>query len=426
MRQTFGRQRLPQDSLKFVHLPTGEYCEDIWQHLWDNCHWKQANYKIHEENTFAGAANPSSCKSLLRDYTPVLKGQVWCDDKQIVIDPSYSPRPAQNTLNAFLAVAEAFFASFDGKKIGVQLSGGLDSSLIIGLLKHFNIPHALIGLRSERYEFRTERYIQELLAAQNADTILIDESICLPFSGINAVPPHQLPDLLSLNYAQGRVMGEACQHLGVEVLLSGDGGDALLGQSVPGDRTKLNWCPQHFTAAFLADLVYRPRDVTLISFFSALPVVDSLYHLRRGQSDDYSKRWARKFFRDFLPHELVDFTYRADFWGRNIDGLSQNLPGLRIMHQTAYELSESSYFEAQNLENLLSQDLLRPQKELYQEIEARISAAVWVYSLCQQPKAANGIRPRIHNSRNSHDRMTQQKLSASVQIHDFLDPTAQS
>ena len=85
------------------------------------------------------------------------------------------------------------------------------------------VQHGLVGLRSARYEFRTERHVQEVLAKECGDVELIDEAGCLPCAGLNRVPPHQVPDLLSLNYAQDAAMAEACRKLGIEVLLSGGG-----------------------------------------------------------------------------------------------------------------------------------------------------------------------------------------------------------
>ena len=66
-------------------------------------------------------------------------------------------------------------------------------------------------MESNRYEFRTERMIQQKLAEQNSDVVLIDESTCLPCSRLRAVPAHQVPDLLSLDYAQDYDMAQACK-----------------------------------------------------------------------------------------------------------------------------------------------------------------------------------------------------------------------
>jgi hypothetical protein len=299
-----------------------------------------------------------------------------------VLDPVYIPNAVgEATREDFLEAAQNFFARFNGRKIGVQLSGGFDSSLIIGLLRYFGIPHGLVGLESCRYEFRTERTIQHRLAEQNGDVLLIDEATCLPCSRLRAISPHQVPDLLSLDLAQDHCM--ACNRLGIDVLLSGGGGDNLLGAAVPTDAADSIWRPQTFTDSFPVDIVYRPMGIDFLSFFGESGIVDACFRLRRGQDNDPCKRWAREFFRDFVPQELADYTYCADFWGRSIDGLLCALGPAREIHAEARVLTGNTYFDEEHLERLLAEDLHRPRKELYQRIEARISSAVWVVSLAK-------------------------------------------
>jgi hypothetical protein len=109
--------------------------------------------------------------------------------------------------------------------------------------------------------------------------------------------------------------------------------------------------------------------------------LECLWNLRRGQKSDPRQLWARAFFRDFLPKELVDYTYKADFWGLYIDGLIKSLPEIHAIHRQAYELSGNPYFEEANLKDILRNDLFNCDQKLYQRLEARISAAVWINSL---------------------------------------------
>jgi hypothetical protein len=327
---------------------------------------------------------------VVSDWLALHSGQSWCEKMQAALDSVHIPTEGPGGMDDFLEAALRFFSRYEGQKIGVQLSGGLDSSLVIGLLRHFGIKHGLVGLRSARYEFRTERHVQEVLAKECGDVELIDEAGCLPCAGLNHVPPHQVPDLLCLNYAQDADMAEACLKLGVEVLLSGGGGDNLLGQAVPSDSRLCPWRPQTFTDQFPVDVAYRPRGVEFLSFFGDHGVVDSLYRLRRGQGEDYRKLWARAFFQDFLPRELVNFHYCADFWGRDIDGLVKALPAVWNLHRAAREYTGDSYFDDKRLKELIAEDILRPRKELYQRIEARLSSATWVCSLERWLKLSPG------------------------------------
>jgi hypothetical protein len=373
-----------QPSLRFLSRISGVISDSIWKELRENDFWRQCDFPAHEENTLKGAGDRSDWQSIFRDWVPLDVGQTWCLQTGHVLDPVYIPNTiGASTLKDFLNAAQNFFMRFKHKKIGVQLSGGFDSSLIIGLLRHFGIAHALVGMESDRYEFRTERIIQHQLAYENGDTILINEATCLPYSNLNEIPPHQIPDILSLNMAQDHLMALACKRLGIEVLLSGGGGDNLLGMSVPTGAEDSTWRPQTFTDSFPVDLVYRPMGIEFLSFFSDLGIVDVCLRLRRGMNCDPHKRWAREFFRDFVSRELAQYTYCADFWGRDIDGLLAARNAIRELHSEAREITGNTYFDRKQLDLLLSKDLYRPRKELYQKIDARISAAVWVVSLAQ-------------------------------------------
>lgn len=365
---------------RFLNRSSGQMVDSIWGELGLNGIWRSADFEAHEANTLAGAGDRSKWMPVFAEWLPIENGQIWCNRVNRVMDPVYVPCAGHGSLQDFLEAAEAFFASFGARKIGVQLSGGLDSSLIIGLLRHFGIRHGLVGLHADRYEFRTEKHVQDLLAAQNSEVEFIAGDTCLPCSRLKSVPPHQTPAIPSINYTQDREMADACTRLGIEVLLSGGGGDNLLGQAVPEAP---EWRPQTFTDSFPVEVVYRPLGIEFCSFFGDLGVVDAIYRLRRGQPDDFRKVWARSFFRKFLPNELVNFHYCADFWGRSIDGLIGAQEEIREIHHQAFQLTGNSYFTKAKLESLLARDLYRPSKELYQRIEARVSSAVWICSLAQ-------------------------------------------
>lgn len=385
-----------QPGLRFIHRPSGEIADSIWRELRLHGLWRQADFDAHEGNTLKGAGDRSDWLPIFANWFPLDTGQTWCAETERAVDPVHLPNTkGEGSMEDFLEAARNFFARFNGRKIGVQLSGGFDSSLIIGLLRHFGIPHGLVGMESPRYEFRTERIIQQRLAKENGDVALIDEATCLPCARLREVPPHQVPDLLSLNIAQDRDMAVACVQLGIEVLLSGGGGDNLLGQAVPADPAASTWRPQTFTDSFPVDLIYRPMGIEFLSFFGDSGIVDAFFRLRRGQGNDTAKRWARRFFRDFVPRELAEYRYRADFWGRSIDGLLAALGPMREIHAEARGLSGNAYFDAGRLECLLAEDLYRPRKELYQRIEARISAAVWVVSMAKWIGITNStLRPQ--------------------------------
>lgn len=289
------------------------------------------------------------------------------------------PERVEAGITEFLWTVERFFGKFTGMRLGVQLSGGLDSSLIIGLLRYFGIPYSLVGMFTNRYEFRTESAIQRKLAADAQRAILLNYEEHLPLTALDEVPAHQHPDLSSCGFAADDAMAAACVEVGIDVLLSGFGGDIVLGNEAPCDSYP--WRPAIFNDTWLQDLVYGRRGVELMPFFGDADVSACIWNMRRGQAADPSKLWARDYFRTFLPTELVNFTYKADFWGIYIDGLLNAIPDLRHLHERAFELTGHPYFAEQSLNDLLSCDLSTCDKHLYQLIEARISSALWYVAL---------------------------------------------
>lgn len=370
--------RLKQPSLSFVNTTAGVVKSEIWSYL-DNAYLKAVNYEAHEVNSLNGLKNRAQFLSVLPELLPVEIGQIWNHSKKKVEERGFSPQSSESDIDEFLLKSEIFFRKFQGKHIGVQLSGGVDSSLIIGLLKHFGIEYSLIGFCNGRYEFRTESFIQDLLAKDAKQSKLINNEDYLPYSGLSRVTPHQLPNLSSCGFAANEAMAFGCNKLGIDALLTGCGGDVAFCNNV--SNGECSWIPAIFDDSWLQDLVFTPKGVQVVSFFGDHDILECLWNLRRGQKADPRKLWARHFFRDFLPKELVEFTYKADFWGLYIDGMVNSLPEIRSIHKRAHELSGNPYFAEENLNAILKNDLLNCDQKLYQKMEARISAAVWIKAL---------------------------------------------
>lgn len=367
-----------QPSLSFIYTKTGELKTEIWDDLLDGF-WKTADFKAHETNALRGALNRAHMAPVLDDLIPIEIGQIWNQPEQRIQEIGFTPNFFECGYDKFLEKSKIFFDKFDGQRIGVQLSGGVDSSLIIGLLKYFNIPHYVIGYFNERYEFRTEYYIQKILADQAEKSKLINHEEYLPYSGLLGVPSHQHPNISSCGLFTDEAMASGCIELGINILLTGCGGDVALGNEA--HNFECPWIPAIFNNSWLQDMVFTPKGVQVVSFFSDHDILECLWNLRQGQKSDPRKLWARHFFRDFIPKELVEYTYKADFWGLYIDGLVNSLPKIRDIHAKAHDLSKNSYFSEENLNQVLKNDLFNCDQQLYQKLEARISSAVWINSL---------------------------------------------
>jgi hypothetical protein len=359
---------------------TGQEEENILEHLIKN-RWQSLIPSHFEQNTLEGLLKRCDWRSFFSGRAIKYPGMTWNNDRKCAEDVRFSPSLAASSLKHVVDAARSLFSRFGGRHIGVQLSGGVDSSLVIGLLRACGIPFSLVGLSTERYEFRTERYVQLILAEKSERAELIDYEQCLPLSGLESVKPHAWPDISSLNFASDTAMAEACKRLGIEVLFTGSGGDVILGTEVPENPDDCDWHPQIFNYPWPKEVVYAQHGVELVSFYDDPKLINSIYNLRRGHRDDADKLWARSFFCDFLPAELVNFTYRADFWGIYVDGLQGALGKIRELHHEAHQLTNHSYFAPENLEYLLAQDLFQTNKSLYQKIESRTALSVWIHSV---------------------------------------------
>ncbi len=371
----------------FINVTTGDHCQSFWPVLTAETRLNATRPELYERLAIGSGHRTTAAAHFFPDHCVLYPGWQWNPTTCAPHPTIFSPfGKAGNTRDFFLA-AEAFFDTLGAKKIAVQVSGGLDSSLIIGLLKLFKVPHLLIGMASARYEFRTERVIQEYLASSCSDACLLDYEAHLPFSGLAAVPAHQCPDLASINYSSSKAMACACESRGVDVLISGAGGDMILGNAMRS-TLPIPCHPHFFNDAWLQETVFTPSGVTCISFFSDPNIAGSLCRLRQGYSADISKLWARNVFSDLLPFHLVDSVYKADFWGHYVDGLQQALPFVLAANERAYEITRKRHFSPDRLRTLVNADLFSSNMSLYQTIEARLSVALW-YSSFRETESTN-------------------------------------
>lgn len=227
---------------------------------------------------------------------------------------------------------------FSNKRIGVELSGGLDTSLIISLLRHLNIDYSLVAFVSDRYEFRTERKIQEIYGSA-AETKYISYANCVPFWALQDAPLHPYPDATSLFHHRQQLAATAAKELGIDVLLNGDAGDNLLGHPIVTNQN--NRRPDGFERWMISDdwtnlHVYQPIGLTYLSAFALPTIIRYILKLREGQAEDSKKMWARDHFKDVLPRELTDYAYKASH-----DGWFAN--GLQIVSNDVYNISKLTH-----------------------------------------------------------------------------------
>ena len=368
-----------QSSIHFRHTQTGERQDTIWNELRSGA-WKNIVPQNLLNSHLILGGDISSYKPVLRDFYLMHKGMLWDESKLMPYDPIYIPERVDANLEIFLNEAHRFFKQYEGKQLGVQLSGGLDSSIIIGLLHHFKIPFKLIGLANKRFEFRTESHIQNILSEWGEETILIDYETCLPYSSLNKIPMHQYPEFVR-SFGPEVEMSNAANKLGVDILLTGQGGDDVFSVAVQKSLDNINFMPHRYFDCMHIDLIYKPSGINLVPFYADKRISELIYNLRLDQKEDIPKVWARQFFKDFLPRELVNYTYHSDFWGFVISGVQEVMPKLPLLFEQTYDLTHNKYFNKEKVKELMAIDLLDHKKETYMQIEPLLGIAVWIDTL---------------------------------------------
>lgn len=375
------RGTIPQRSLSFYNKKTHSIQTNIWDEL-ESGLWQKYNVDNRLYNDELNETNQSKWRPVFPDIFPIYPGFHWDEESQSLKDTLYQPNLEEATYESFMSAAEMFFHQFDGKHLGVHLSGGLDSSLIICLLNHFSIPFELVGLRSSRYEFRTERVVQEKMALMGESYQLIDMDLYPFYGNLDKTPKHQIPDsCIKMNDADSAI-ATAFAEKGVDVVLTGQGGDSLLAEDFRDIRHFKGFNIQNeFTFPWEEDLLYFPRGIELVSFFSDKNIIDQISSLRAGQGTDALKLWTRYFFRNILPRELSEYVYYGDFFGHSMTGLEMAKPTIKLLFEEAYDLTGCPIFSPEQTKDFLEEDIFSFGYKEYSSYATKISIAVWLHSL---------------------------------------------
>jgi hypothetical protein len=214
--------------------------------------------------------------------------------------------------------------------------------MVIDVLRAAGARLVLVGIVSDRYEFRTERAIQELYAGGPDEVVRLSEAEAPAFGRLDEAPVHPLPLVPALFHALQQAIASAAAARGARVVVSGVGGDALFCDGFDGDAERALPFSHHGWGVYDPwpnDHVYGPRGMRYVSGFAVWPIAHLVWALRRGQPEDVQKRFARRLFEGRLPRELTHFAYKADHGGAFHDGLAAAVPSIREVARTAFELT---------------------------------------------------------------------------------------
>lgn len=377
----FRKVILPQSSLTFYDHAAGCFRDNIVEELREGL-WKEYRVDNRLYNDALGEMRITEWKELFPSITPVMPGFRYDPEAGEMKEERYVPHREEMTLSRFMERVEAYFARYEGKKIGVHLSGGLDSSLIIGFLHSLGIPFNLYGMVNDRWEFRTERRIQEILAplGEKCTYVNVEEH---PFFGLlDRYPFHQIPDSYIKSIDTAATIAEAAAADGVEVVFGGQGADTLFVDALPKDLDGVSFnIGNEFAVPWEQDIIYRPCGVELVSFYGDPGIIDGIVNLRKGEKEDAWKLWARRFFKDYLPRELSEYHYVADFNGLSLSGLELAKPTVERLFEEAYELIHHPIFSPEATKRMRETNVFEFDYKLYTDYCTRISIAVWLHAL---------------------------------------------
>lgn len=345
---------------------------------------RTSSVAAHEYNISNFVPRPDQYREVIHGIVPIPPRSRWLFDGNTFFSNNSSMTLDQGKSN-LLAASKRLLATLDGKKIAVELSGGLDTGVIIGLLDHLGIEPTLIGSRSSKYEFRTESIIQEILSRRFLDSHLLPKTKSLPFSDLLCTPVHQLPSSTSLFHAHSTRIAALCSELSINILLSGMGLDILfceetqhIGNQGPPDT----WSTWMLDDNWFNEYIFEPRGICYKSAAASTSLIRTIWSMRRCQKEDVQKWWARDTFSDFLPAELSKFAYKADNSGDFIDGLLTAEKDIQILFKAIYELTKFDQFN-QNSFNSLVGNAIKNDNATIKTIMARVSFANWIYGLAK-------------------------------------------
>lgn len=372
-----------QPSLKFIDLKSRSEKENIWEEL-ELGLWKK--FKL-DDFLYNETLLPSQIhlqRSLFPMIHQVMPGVIYDSQANRFSLDLYQPQKRFFNENDFLDIAENFFLSLKAKKIGVHLSGGLDSSLIMALLRELNIPFVPIGLVSETFEFRTERIIQEKLIEWGEDGLLISMEEYPFYSNLKNIPKHQIPCSIFKSYSGSKALAEAFKERGCDVVLSGQGGDSLFVEAIKDLKDLRFNIGDEFLNGEEGDLIYRPLGLRLESFYADKNVIEFISNVRIGEKEDPLKLWARRYFKSLLITELSEFGYAADFFAMTKWGLHESIPIIKELFEECYDLTHIENFSPNKTKSFIEQDIFSFEYPDYVRFCSLLSVAIWYHSLMKK------------------------------------------
>jgi hypothetical protein len=336
-----------------------------------------SNLVNHINNLSQGIERPDIYHAVIKNIYPIPPFSKWEYNEQnfyLLDQPISSLNYGPSSEANFIDLVKSKTKYLKNKKIAIELSGGLDSSIIIELFNLCGIETNLVGLISKNYEFRTERIIQEHYASKY-NSFLIDSKDALPFSRLLDCPPHPLPTKKSLFFYQKEIIAKKCAEEKINLLFNGIIGDTVLCDKIESRR----WYKWEFDNNWFNDFVFEPNNVSYITTNFDF-VLNYFFNQRKHEQSDPFKVWARNHFEDILPEKLSKYYYKADHLEEIIEGIYSAENEISETYKFTKSITKNHLFTYEKLGEDLNNFKLMSDKEI-DIFFAKVSYSVWIHSL---------------------------------------------
>lgn len=366
---------------QYLDINSQAVIKDVWSVITAKT-VRESSLRAHELNSFHFTPNPKNYKPVLSGIIPLPPRTVWMEDNGIydlLFNPSANRFTGGHDLS-FNRVCKKLFSVLNTSNLAVEVSGGLDTSIIISLLREAGLNPPLIGFSYPHYEFRTEMYLQNNYCSSASKYRLIKSNEGLPYKDILNAPSHPIPNKASLFFSRHKVTAEAALEIGASLILNGIGADALLCDSAPSYEMPYSFHRSNLNDEWPNEFIFQPLGCEYISAVTLSPISKLIYRLRRGSSEDSRKLWARHYFSKIIPSELSRFAYKGAHDAVYQEGIEEMTALLDELGDAAYSVTKNELLRPDKLKALAS-DPANASHEETVLLMARISYCVWIYGL---------------------------------------------
>jgi hypothetical protein len=309
----------------------------------------QPSFDAHTQNEICVPIHLNEYQPVLPDIYPIPARTKWSYEDDVFTKLKKNIKLSEGlTFDSCLKNTKRLLKNAKGK-IAIEISGGLDSSIMIGMLEKLGYEPILIGTISELYKFRTERHIQETIA-KKFKNVIISDSFLLQFTNLLETPVHFLPCYTSLHHNIATNTIKMLHEHDVKYVFQGVAFDSALVEAVYDNPNDIRW--PTLQDNWLHDYVFTPQDSAYIDIAALTPIKQMLLSLRNSQAQDRQKWWARKFFSSVIPPELSNYAYKANFGPLWWDGLLSSADQITEIIDTAWQITALPVFKNFKMQSL--------------------------------------------------------------------------